>query len=179
MFEQIPFGGGVSVGLIPQDLSGGAKNTAYANVRNVNSKLAIVAMIAAGTATQDITITLRQAKDAAGTGAKVLNVKEVYFKRGAPQFVAASAEAQDKFALSPSASREAPTASYVSTVDRVATTNAFVAALMVNPADLDQANGFSYVRAEFSSPAAAQLASVFFMPLEPAYEGKNARSILT
>lgn len=178
LMDQIPFGGGASVGLMPVDLSGGAKSSLYANVRNINGKLAIMALIAAGTAWQNITITLSQAKTSAGGDAKVLNVKEVYFKRGGANFTAANAADRDKFVKSAYSTREVPTVSYVSTTDRVASTNDFLAAIMVNPADLDQANGFTYVRVEFSSPAAAQLGAAWFIPIDPAYEGPNAPSML-
>lgn len=179
MFKDFPFGSPESVALAPIDLAGGAKTTLWANARDVNDFLCLWFYLAPGTATQDITITLQQATTAAGGSAKALRVFEVFFKRGAPTFTAANAAVQDRFVRSPSVNREASTATYVTTVDRVATTNHFIGCIRISPKDLDGANGFRYVGASFSSPAAAQLGMALWMPIGLAGSGIGAQSLLT
>ena len=180
MFSDMPFGAPPSVALAPIDLTGGAKATLWGSIRDINEFLAILISIGAGTATQDITISLLQATSSAGAGSKALPFKEAWFKRGSGVWAPGTAAAQDKFAKSALATREAPVVGggYVTTTDRVATTNQFVTMIRVSPKDLDQANGFRYVGASFNSPAASQVAAAFFFPMGNAYSGTTIPSLL-
>lgn len=169
MFKQFPFGDSGSPALLA-DLTGGAKSTNWAGVSNVNGFLNLLLFIGAGTAAQDITITLAQATSNAGAGSKLLQVKEVYFKAGAAGAILA---AKDFWTKSSAASREAPANSYASATDRVAATNQFMALIRISPADLDVAGGYGYVGASFNSPAASQLACGLWVPEQVAYKGSD------
>lgn len=179
-FDLIPFGGSVSIALSPVDLSAAAANSLYANVAHVNDFMALLAFLKAGTAGDNVTISLQQATDAAGTGAKALSIKEVFFKKGGPTFATAPAT-NDKFVRSPSTpiNRETAISSYATATDRVAATNDFMALIRISPKDLDFMNGFRYVRAQFTDPGAnAQLGFALWIPIGPAIKGVDAPSIL-
>lgn len=180
LFSQLPNGGGISVALAPVDLSVAAVNSLWASIRNVNKSLFLLVFLKAGTAGDNVTISLQQAKDAAGTGAKALNIKEVFFKKGATTFVTAP-NTNDKFTRSPSTpvNRETAISSYNTTTDRVAATNDFMALIRISPADVDLVNNFAYVRAQFTDPGSnAQLGCAFWIPDGAAYLGDSAPSIL-
>lgn len=178
MMMQLPFGVPLSVALHPQDLAGGAKSSLWASMQDVNGMMHILIYIAPGTATQDITVNLRQATNASGGSAKTLNIREVFFKRGDAAFQPSTANVRDKFVRSTLANREAPIASYNSAADRVATTNHLFLDIRISPSDLDTVNGFEYVQVQFTSPAAAQLACAFFAFDSRGYQGLNAPSPL-
>lgn len=171
MLRALPYGDGATVALIPQDLTSSAKSSNWASVVDIKSRLNAVILIGAGTATQNITITVNQAKDAAGTGSKLLKLKEIYYKAGASGAILA---ATDKWIKSSNASRESPADSYVTTVDRVAATNHFMALLKICPSDLDLANGFKFVGFSFNAPAASQIACGIWLPEGAAYHGDPA-----
>lgn len=180
LVSQLPFGGGVSIALSPVDLSSAAANSLWANVANINKALLLVFFCKAGAAGENVTVSLQQATDASGTGAKVLNIKEVFFKKGGPTFATAPAT-NDKFARSPSTplNRETAIASYASATDRVAATNDFMGCVRISPADLDQDNAFRYVRAQFTDPGAtAQLGFAIWVADGYAYQGVDAPSLL-
>jgi hypothetical protein len=180
LFSQLPNGGGLSVALSPVNLASAAANSLYANIANVNKALLLLVFLKAGGSGENVTINLQQATDAAGTGAKTLNIKEVFFKKGATTFATAP-NTNDKFARSPSTpvNRETAIASYATATDRVAATNDFMALIRISPADLDMANGFRYVRAQFTDPGATeQLGMALWIPDGAAYLGDSAPSIL-
>lgn len=178
MMMQLPFGTPVAVALHPQDLSGGAKSTLWGSAQNVNGMFHILVFIAAGTAGQNITVNLRQATNSAGANAKQLLIPEVFFKRGDATFQPSTANVRDKFVRSTLASRLSRIATYDSTADRVASTNHMMLDFRISPSDLDTANGFEFIQAQFTSPAAAQLACAFFLVDGYAYQGQTAPSLL-
>lgn len=180
MFSQLPLGGGVSIALSPVDLAAAAANSLYANIANVNKALLLVVFIRAGAAGENVTINLQQAQDSSGTGAKALNIREVFFKRGATTFATAP-NTNDKFVRSPSTpnNRETAITTYATATDRVAATNDFMCVIRICPADLDGANNFRYVRAQFTDPGAtAQLGVALWMADGYAYNGADVPSIL-
>lgn len=67
--------------IIPVDLATGANNGDWVSLKNFN-KLAVVVFKAAGIAGDDPIITLKQATDVAGTGAKALNFERIYARVG-------------------------------------------------------------------------------------------------
>lgn len=178
MFDSIPFGGSVSVALAPVNLASAAANTLWGSIRDCNDFLGLLVFIGAGTAGQEITIGLQQALTSGGGSAKALQVKEAWFKRGSTGFTAGNALVQDRFVKSALFNREVPANNYATATDRVAATNDFMAYIRISPKDLDQANGFRYVRAQFNAPAAAQMAAAFWLPAGSAYNGDTARSLL-
>ena len=147
--------------------------------RDCNDALALVLTIGAGTAAQDITISLQQATSAAGAGAKPLKFKEAWYKRGVPTFTPANAATQDKWVKSILASRDVPifNGQYITAADRVSATNLFIALIRISPKDLD--TGYPYVGAILSSPAASQWASGLWVPLGNAASGSSIPSLLS
>lgn len=67
--------------IIPVDFSSAANNGDWVSLKNY-SRCTVVLFKAAGTAGDDPVITLRQAQDVSGTGAKALNFTRVDYKRG-------------------------------------------------------------------------------------------------
>lgn len=67
--------------IIPVDLSTAANNGDWVSLKNFD-RCTIVVFKAAGTAGDDPVITLRQAQDVSGTGAKALNFTRVDYKTG-------------------------------------------------------------------------------------------------
>ena len=68
-------------GIVPVDLSSGANDGDWINLHLYGSVM-IVFFKAAGTAGQDPTLTLEQAKDVAGLDAKGLNLDTIHTKQG-------------------------------------------------------------------------------------------------
>ncbi len=179
MFSQLPLGGGVSIALAPVDLQT-AQNGTWAKISNVNKGLILLVFAKAGTAGDNLTINLQQAQDASGTGAKALSIYEVFFKKGATAFTTAP-NTNDKFARSPSTpeNRETAISSYATATDRVAATNDFMCAIRISPSDLDAANGFMYVRPQFSDVGTnAQLGFALWVADGYAYNGVDVPSLL-
>jgi hypothetical protein len=178
LFNMLPFGGGVSVALAPVDLSAAAATTLFANTRDVEGCLFLLWFIKAGTAADEATLNLVQATTAAGAGAKVLNIKEVWFKKGAPTF-ATSPAVNDLWTKSALVNRELPAATYATAADRVAATNDFMAAIRISPADLDMANGFRFVRGGCTDVGInPQLGTALWVPESRAYNSSPGLSIL-
>ncbi len=124
-------------------------------------RLSLVALVLrAGTATQDITVSLLQAKTNAGGSSKALSTKEIWYKRGGATFTNSNSALRDVFTKSPYASRESVQSSYATATDRVATTNHFLAAIRINPKDLDNANGLSTLASRLMLQQRLSLASV-------------------
>lgn len=174
LFKQFPYGGGASVALAPVDLSVAAVNTLYANMRDVNDELWLLLFLGVGTAAEEAIITLTQATSNAGAGVKALTVREAWYKRGGPTFTNANATTRDIWTKSALMTRDAPTATYITASDRVAATNQFYAAIRIMAGDLDNANGFTFVRASINDVGAgAQLAFGLWYPEGYAISGSN------
>ncbi len=178
LFDQFPFGGGASIALPPVNLATGANNSLWASVRDINDSLLLLFYFGAGTAGQNITVTLQQALNSSGGSAKALVVKEAWFKRGGAAFTAGNAAARDVFVKSAIANREVAAANYDTTADRVASTSGFMGIIRISPKDLDMVNNFRYVRAQFTQPAAAQQGVALWVPNGAAYQGTQPLSLL-
>lgn len=121
-------------GFVPINMATGANNGDWVGFQSGKVLVVCFYKNAAGSGTEDPTITLLQAQDAAGTGSKALNVPagKSFTKTGADLSAA-------------------------SFVDGVPSTNTLTIAasaqsqaiwvIELAPADLDIANGFSFVRA--------------------------------
>lgn len=72
----------VVAAIIPIDLATGANNGDWVSLKNFD-RCAVIVFKAAGTAGDDPVITLKQASDVAGTGAKALNFTRIDAKVGA------------------------------------------------------------------------------------------------
>jgi hypothetical protein len=178
LFNLLPFGGGVSVALSPVDLAAAATNTLYANVRDINECLYLLWFIRAGASGENVTLSLQQATTAAGGSAKVLQLRDVWFKRGGPTF-ATNPATNDLWTKNAAIGRETPANTYATATDRVAATNDFMALIRISPKDLDSVNGFSYVNGQCTDPGAtAQLGCAFWIPQGHAYAGAPGLSLL-
>lgn len=71
----------VAAGIIPVNLATGANNGDWADITKFRA-IAVVVFIAGGTAGQDPTITLKQARSSTGTGSKDLNFERIWEKNG-------------------------------------------------------------------------------------------------
>lgn len=71
----------IVAGFVPVDMSAGANNGDWVSMKNF-SHIAIVFIKAAGTAGDDPTLTINQAKDVSGTDSKALNFTNLHVKQG-------------------------------------------------------------------------------------------------
>lgn len=173
-FKKFPYGGGASLALAPIDLATAGATTLYANMRDVNDELWLLLFLGVGTAAEEAIITLTQATSNAGAGVKALTVKEAWYKRGGPTFTNANATTRDVWTKSALMTRDAATATYITASDRVAATNQFYAAIRIMAGDVDNANGFTFVKAAINDVGAgAQLAFGLWVPEGYALSGSN------
>lgn len=158
----------------PVDLSTAALNGKWFNLRNcVGVNAVLIAGI--GTAGEDPVISLSQAQDAAGTGAKVLNLKHVEYKVGATDIVAAS----DIWARVAAIDADNQAASYSSAAIDGAE-NKLVLCAFVLAGDLDGDNNFSHVRLQVADVGInAQLGTIIYVPTGRAHKGKHVFSHLS
>ncbi len=137
----------------PVDLSLGANNGTWVNVRHFN-RVVVLFVKNAGTAGQDPTVTLRQATDNAGTGAKALAFTDVQKKVGphatTAQFTKAVQAAANSFAAVGDA---ASAATY---------------GIEIVPSMFD--DGFDHLQVQIpDTGAAAQVGTVLVLLLEPRF----------
>lgn len=173
MFDQLPFGGGASIGFVPVNLATAANPSAYANMRDVNKFLNILIVTGVGTAGEDIVITLKQATSKAGAGAKELLIKRAAYKVG----VGATLPALDKWTVNTACSNESPIAS-LNTADHDQAENVGMELIRVRPQDLDMENGFSFVMVNVAKVTNAQIGVALFIPEGVAYEGADVNGIV-
>ena len=146
------------IAVTPQNLAAGPQNGEWADVRNF-SRLGIVLVKGAGAVGEDPELTVRQAKDAAGTDAKALNITRVYEKVGAAakggKWTARKMDAASS-AYSNDASGEA----------------AAIFGLDIKTSSLD--DGFTHVQVQVSDPGnTAQTGGVIYIGMGARYLGDN------
>lgn len=171
MFDQLPFGGGASIGLVPTLLNAAANNANWANLRDVNKFLCALIATNRGTDGDDIVVTLEQATDNAGTGAKALSIERVAYKVGDPGI------SSDVFTVDETITNEAPVAS-LDTDGYDAAQNDFLLLLRIRPQDLDMDNGFSHVRVSIAQTTAAQIGTVLYVPEGYAHSGAEVVGVV-
>lgn len=143
--------------IIPVDLATADNTGIFQSVRNY-ARVAFVYFADQGTASQDVTLTLRQATDTGGTGAKNLTaVKKAYVKEHATTL-------PSDFTVV----TQAAAATYVSTTGGESIE---LVVIEVDPADLDVAGGFDCVSLNIADPGATagKLGCVLFMGLRARY----------
>jgi hypothetical protein len=133
----------------PIDLSAAANNGDWVSMKGYD-RCTIVFFKAAGTAGDDPTLTLRQAQDVSGTGAKALNFTRVDYKRGAQtgvgQFTTASQAAGNTYVDDASAEAQG------------------LFCIEVKSEDLDVNNGFDCVQFQVPDVGAnAQLGCALYL----------------
>lgn len=125
----------------------------------------IVLITAAGTAGDDPTITVQQATDVSGTGAKALTFERIYHKQGA----AIEAVAQYTLVTQTAANTYTDaTSAEVETEWRIP----------IRAADLDVANGFDCIRATVADVGTNAQLGVLFYDLAGRYAGHALPSAL-
>lgn len=162
-YDQLPFGGGVSMGIKPGSI---ASNSLWASCACVNRYLNI--LIAAGAGA--LVINLQQATSSGGAGAKALLIERIARKTDVGVGVI-----KDIFVSNAAVDNENPVASLDTTA--TAATQSELILLRVRPQDLDLENGFSWVRAQISGAGAAA-GCVLYLPEGPVYMGSGVPGVL-
>lgn len=145
----------IAAGSVPVDLAAAAMAGDWVSMKGYDRML-IVFFKAAGTAGDDPTITVEQAKAVAGTDNKALNFTEVWTKQGTLTGVASwtrvTQSAANTYTDATSAEAQA------------------IWAIEVKAEDLDQANGFDCVQASVGDVGVgAQLGCLLYLMFEPRY----------
>jgi hypothetical protein len=144
--------------IIPVDLSTAANNGDWVSLKNYD-ELDIIIFKAAGTAGDDPVITLKQASDVAGTGAKALNFTRVDAKVGVQTGIG-------QFTKNTQAAGNTYT-------DLVSAESQGIFVIHVEAQDLDKANGFDCVQISIPDVGAnAQLGCALYVLSEARYAGQ-------
>lgn len=168
MFDQLPFGGGISVAIKPGSI---AANGRWANMKHCTKAMNII--VVAGV-TGTLVVALEQATDGSGTGAKALKIERLARKKDNPT--------NDIWTSYSSITNEAPVANWssaVGTTDEPSTAAAGEDLLLieVRPSDLDMVNGYCFVRV-VPSGAGAATGVALYLPTGWAYKGDGAYGVL-
>lgn len=159
------------LGAGPVNFATAANNGAWVNMAEAEA-MNVLIVTGVGTAGEDPVITLEQAKDASGTGAKALTLRYVAYKIGATAINAAA----DVWVEVTSISRDNPAASYTNTDGAE---NEFIVLVYVLAQDLDINNGFKFIRGKVADVGSgAQLGVILYVPSGRHYKGKSANSFL-
>lgn len=121
----------ICAGFGPVDTSAAANNGDWVSMKDFDS-CAIIFFKGAGTAGDDPTLTLKQATDVSGTGAKALNFSRVDYKQGTLTSLGTFTTAM-----------QAPANTYL---DATSAENAGIYVVEVKSDDLDVNNGFDCVQ---------------------------------
>jgi hypothetical protein len=144
--------------IIPVDLSTAANNGDWVSLKNYD-ELDIIILKAAGTAGDDPVLTVKQATDVAGTGAKALNFTRVDAKVGAQTGIGQFTK-----------NTQAAGSTYTDLVSAEAQ-GLFV--IHIEGQDLDKANGFDCVQLSIPDVGAnAQLGCALYLLSVPRYGGQ-------
>jgi len=139
----------IAANFVPVDLSAGANNGVYVSLENFN-RLAVILFKTTGASGEPPTITVQQAKDALGTGAKALNFTIVWKKEGSAvnaigQWTRVTQSAGNTFALA------------------AGNTQALVVIEFLSD-NLDTSNGFWWINAAVAKVGTtAQLGCLFYL----------------
>lgn len=161
------------VGAAPVDLQTAALNGRWVSPKGAGGMNAIL-IAAIGTAGDDPVISLEQAQDASGTGAKVLHIKQVSYKVGATGLVAA----QDLWQEVASIDRDNAVTSFDSESINGAE-NELILSVGIRETDLDINNGFTHLRLNCADVGGnAQLGAILYIPWDRVYKGEHNASLL-
>ena len=146
MLEQMQ----IASGFVPVNLASAANNSDWVNMKNYARLLIVFFKGAAASGTEDPTVTVLQATDVAGTGAKALNIARSWTKTDADlttigQFTA-GAPSTNTLTVASSAQKGA------------------IWVIEVLASDLDKTNGFSCVQANVADVGTvSQLGSLLYI----------------
>ena len=140
----------IAAGFVPVDLSTGANNSGWVNMKNYTRLLVVFFKSAAGAGVEDPTVTVLQATDVSGTGSKALTIARAWTKTAADlttigQFTA-GAPSTNTLTVAGSAQKAA------------------IWVLEVLATDLDKTNNFGCVRANVADVGVvAQLGCLLYV----------------
>jgi hypothetical protein len=146
----------IVAGIIPIDMEAGANNGDWVSMKNYG-RCAIVVYKAAGTAGDDPVITVKQASDVGGTGAKALNFTRIDAKvglqTGIGQFTTITQAAGNTY------------------TDLVSAEAQGLFVIDIQADDLDVDNGFDCVQVSIpdAGAAGAEIGSALYLLHEPRY----------
>ncbi|MCP4601640.1 MAG: hypothetical protein GY847_14195 [Proteobacteria bacterium] len=146
----------------PVDTNDGATTGDYVSFQNYR-RCAIVLAMGDGTAASDIDMTVYQATDNSGTGAKALTVLEtgrIYRKSAATYAAYAAVTAWTEVSQSTAATDYTPDDNGEEVGLQV---------LELDASDLDTTNGFDHIRCDLTDPGAAKICSAFYIMFDPVY----------
>lgn len=145
----------VAAGSVPVDMAAAAMNGDWVSLKGYD-RLLVVLFKAAGTAGDDPTLTIEQAKDVAGTDGKALSFTEIWKKQGA---------------LASIASWTTVTQSAANTyTDAASAETQAIWAVEIKAADLDVSGGFDCLRATVADVGTgAQLGCLLYLMFDPRY----------
>jgi hypothetical protein len=156
----------IAAGFVPVDMQAGANNGDWINLRDWNH-LTVVVYKAAGTAGDDPVITLKQATDSSGTGAKALDFTELWKKQGT-----LTAAAQGTFTKVTQSAANTFT-------DTDSAENQGIYVLEIDGDMLDVDNAFVYVQISIPDVGNnAQLGCALYILTEPRYAQATPPSAL-
>ncbi len=140
-------------GIVPIDLSSGANDGDWINLVKYRSVM-VVFFKAAGTAGQDPTLTLEQAEDVSGTGAKGLNFDIIHVKQGTLTSVGVYTKVE-----------QTPASTYT---DATSAEAEAIWIVIVDVMSLDVNNGFKTMRARIADVGAnPQIGCLLYLMNEP------------
>lgn len=147
----------------PADIDSAAVTGGYVSLKNFNRMLVLV-YAGDGTATSgDLTVSLYQASDVSGTGAKVLNALEtgrIFTKQHASSFATVGTWTKETQAVADEQYTDATSGEQVN-----------LWALEIAASDLDADNGFDCVRADIAATSSAKIVSGLYILGEPKQAG--------
>jgi len=147
----------IAAGFLPVDLATAGASGDWISLKNFRH-IAIVLFRAAGAVGEPAVITVQQAQDVAGTGAKALNFTRVDTKSGA-----------DIFAVGQFTKVTQASANTYSAVGGAGNTQAIVL-VEFNAEDLDVEGGFDCIRATIADVGStAQLAAMLYVLTQPRF----------
>lgn len=145
----------IAQGFLPVAMDGQANNGAWVSLKNYY-RCAIVLFKAVGTAGDDPTITVQQAQDVSGTGAKALNFTRVDKKQAAVSLAAVGV-------FTPVEQAAGNTFTHADLAEQAA-----IIVIDIEAATLDIEGGFDCIRATIADVGAnAQLGAMLYMLHEP------------
>jgi hypothetical protein len=139
------------------DLSAGANSGDYISLKNAE-RVTVVFVSGVGTAGDDPTLTLQQAQDVAGTGAKDFDFTNIYTKQAAVSLAAVTAWTKVT---------QAAANTYT---NATAAEQSLIWAVEIDPNELDVENGFDCIRATVADVGNNAQPGYMFYMIEPSYK---------
>jgi hypothetical protein len=173
--HDLVIGGSVVQAILPIDFDNQARNGVWADMAATEALSVVVVLAAPGSAGVGPIITLEQATDSAGSGAKALSIVDARYLKAADIQAPSASELWAEI----TASRTSPLASW--DADDVGGDIAeLMVVITIRPADLDINNGFRWVRVKTvnGDSAAARLGQAMYIAKDRKYQGDAKPNLL-